>query len=1578
MITRSRYCLVHCKSQLASKRRERGRTRRRRKIEIEMKSISGKQDIIGNFIKWNSLIIIFNCLLFGFILIGFNEASERSEPSSRFNLSNFHDIVRNQNNKPENNNNNNNNNINNNNINNKKLPHLPNYVKLDSNSTIRPKTPKSFNYDYSHNANHFISLDNNKQLLMNQSSSDLISLRGDSNININININKQKRTYFEKICIGTSNRMSGQHNKTDHYQNLAERYRNCTYVIGNLEITWLEKSVDGKAIDLSFLESIREITGYLLIGYVEVEKIRMPNLQIIRGRDLFKLNKPDHKEEFAMFLIENELKTLELPNLREILAGSVGFYDNKNLCHMRTINWDEILNPTYKTRYLYNSTREPDCQPCDSSCQGACWGEGPEMCQKFSKVNCSPQCSQGRCFGNLPRECCHLFCAGGCTGPKQTDCFACKNFYDDGECIQECPSMQKYNPSKFLWETDPKGKYAFGATCVKECPEHLLRDNGACVRTCPPNKRSVDGECIPCGGPCPKNCQGVDVVHSGNIDQFINCTQIEGSLTILDSTFSGYAEVYNNTIGQRYEPMHPSRLNVFKTLREITGYLSIQASHPEFKNLSCFKNLKTIGGRQATDLFYALSIIKTSLVSLGLQSLRKVRSGKITIEENKDLCFADTMDWTKINMTTLDSITIRNNADSKECRRLGLICHNQCAKHGCWGPGPDECLACINYKLDDFCVDNCTSTHSIGLLSFDDGNKTCKRCNQECKGGCRGPGARHCFQCKNVSDGPYCVAECPSHKYNRNGICEECDKSCVDGCTGPSNMLGPGGCNSCGKAVLNSTNPFIAHCIKSDEPCPEGYYQEYVGPQAEGPLKSSSGKLLCRKCHHRCKACTGMGTHVSVCECAKYVVGEQCEDSCPRDYYADEQLRQCTKCSSECNGCFGPTEADCNACRVYRIYADSYAPVAVAQQLVIDKTGSNLIESSKQAAKFNCTSQCPQDKPHRVSDSNILDPYCSEYPGNDPDNPRIVSMSSISVILFLIVIGAVTICIAVYRCQIEKDKTVKLTMRLSGFDDAEPLNQSNVKPNLAPLRSIKETELRIGKIMGSGSGGRVYQGAWLREDQADKTPQPVAIKVLHNNGQSNMNKEFLDEAYMMASVNHPNLVQLLAVCMTPKQLMLVTPLMPLGCLLDHVRKKKNDIGSKNLLEWCKQIAKGMAYLEDRRMVHRDLALRNVLLHVCGRALISDFGLAKFLDVDQSEYHAGGGKLPIRWLAPECIRERKFTHKSDVYAFGVTIWELLTLGKIPYEQYETKDVPSQFERGYRLPQPPHVSVEVYKLMLECWCYNPEGRPNFKSLAQNFVNFARDPERYLAYSSKNRQNMECNSNSDENVFDDYGSEMNFADEDNQTRPIFSDFTNNHGRLNEAFGLELRHHSETESQQVSTPTAKKMGLLHNSRQQLIEEEMMNSNIDHADSKTSTTLISDLNNNNNNFITNGCLTQADSCWSSHQTVSSSSIGRRSEQPTDVDDYLIPSPLSNEDKFTKFLACHGGANSRQLPAGPSFNRDPPHSAGLIGISNDEYFLTQVNYANPNGPHCFASASSGPIPHYSASASSDRIPTSLV
>lgn len=140
------------------------------------------------------------------------------------------------------------------------------------------------------------------------------------------------------MCIGTNGRMSVPSNREMHYKNLKNRYEDCTFVKGNLEITWIQNNY----YDLNFLEHIREVTGYVLISHVDVEHVKLPSLQIIRGNSLFKLNVL--KNDFALFVSLSQMQTLELPALRAIQKGSVALFNNYNLCHIKTIDWNDIIS----------------------------------------------------------------------------------------------------------------------------------------------------------------------------------------------------------------------------------------------------------------------------------------------------------------------------------------------------------------------------------------------------------------------------------------------------------------------------------------------------------------------------------------------------------------------------------------------------------------------------------------------------------------------------------------------------------------------------------------------------------------------------------------------------------------------------------------------------------------------------------------------------------------------------------------------------------------------------------------------------------------------------------------------------------------------------------------------------------------------------------------------------------------------------------------------------------------------------------------------------------------------------------
>uniref|UniRef100_A0A3B3ZZ82 receptor protein-tyrosine kinase n=1 Tax=Periophthalmus magnuspinnatus TaxID=409849 RepID=A0A3B3ZZ82_9GOBI len=335
--------------------------------------------------------------------------------------------------------------------------------------------------------------------------------------------------------------------------------------------------------------------------------------------------------------------------------------------------------------------------------------------------------------------------------------------------------------------------------------------------------------------------------------------------------------------------------------------------------------------------------------------------------------------------------------------------------------------------------------------------------------------------------------------------------------------------------------------------------------------------------------------------------------------------------------------------------------------------------------------------------------------------------------LFMVVIMVLGVAVSMRRKNIKKKRALR---RFLETELVEPLTPSGTAPNQAQLRILKETELKRVKILGSGAFGTVYRGIWVPEGETVKIP--VAIKILNEATGPKANVEFMDEALIMASMEHPHLVRLLGVCLSPT-IQLVTQLMPHGCLLDYVHEHKDNIGSQLLLNWCVQIAKGMMYLEERRLVHRDLAARNVLVKSPNHIKITDFGLARLLDVNEKEYNADGGKMPIKWMALECIHYRKFTHQSDVWSYGVTIWELMTFGGKPYDGISTRDIPDLLEKGERLPQPPICTIDVYMVMVKCWMIDADSRPKFKELAAEFTRMARDPQRYLVIQGDDRMKL-----------------------------------------------------------------------------------------------------------------------------------------------------------------------------------------------------------------------------------------------
>ncbi|CAG0882099.1 unnamed protein product [Cyprideis torosa] len=493
------------------------------------------------------------------------------------------------------------------------------------------------------------------------------------------------------------------------------------------------------------------------------------------------------------------------------------------------------------------------------------------------------------------------------------------------------------------------------------CPRHLLKDNGACVRNCPDgHEPDRTATCVPCDGPCPKQCPGVSVVHAKNIDSFKGCTVIQGSLSVMEHSFNGFQDVLENySLGAKIPSMDPSALEVFSTLKEITGFLTIQATHPNFTDLSAFRSLQVIGGRELTELQSSLLILKTSLKTLQLRSLETIRAGAVSILENENLCLAESIHWSKIMLSKHSVPQIKSNRDETRCRAEGQVCNRLC-RNGCWGPGDDDCLDCEGYKFQTSCVESCDP--ALGLYKVSP--KVCDRCDPECVGECRGPGPANCSQCRHFQDERgTCVSECPENTFNKTKTCLPCDPICEGGCRGPKDTIDEEGCVSCAKAVLEDGKGLVK-CLKERDPCPDGFFSEYVSRNEKGMLLPLANKFVCRHCHPRCKKCTAWGFHISVCqECAHYRTNEHCSERCPADHYANEEARQCFPCAEECaGGCRGPLPADCNSCRNYRIY--------------VEDEESN---ASNETA-FVCTAICPKEYPYKIFPENGENPQTATLP----------------------------------------------------------------------------------------------------------------------------------------------------------------------------------------------------------------------------------------------------------------------------------------------------------------------------------------------------------------------------------------------------------------------------------------------------------------------------------------------------------------------------------------------------------------------------------------------------------------------
>ncbi|XP_063715255.1 receptor tyrosine-protein kinase erbB-2-like isoform X4 [Symsagittifera roscoffensis] len=516
---------------------------------------------------------------------------------------------------------------------------------------------------------------------------------------------------------------------------------------------------------------------------------------------------------------------------------------------------------------------------------------------------------------------------------------------------------------------------------------------------------------------------------------------------------------------------------------------------------------------------------------------------------------------------------------------------------------------------------------------------------------------------------------------------------------------------------------------------------------------------------HYARPCYGRSARE--CVACKYAIDEsQCVSQCPADKFKNE-MKVCEMCNYRCLGeqsCLSRFQLGC-----FKVCSNE-EPFRVMkhtkrQTVEFDNEETYLGYYAEQNS-FSCKPRCVTGMaaifiingtfyeneerymtPQGALDNNLLDKMDAQCATTCPvgyEKGRCVKsgpyknmdwccaivpseMSFVTKLLIFALVPMISgallvllIVLIIYGIKRHRKTEWKKIEALRAFYVGE--GKSNIRgiANRGQLLIVEPDAIEKKQVIGQGAFGCVYSALWKPPNENIEIP--VAVKELKNDPRlANQSNELLEEAKLMATVNHDNLVRLIAISMN-EPMMLITKFMTHGGSIQFIVRHKDIMTSYQFMEWARQLAAGMAHLESLGMIHRDLAARNVLVEDPKRIRISDFGLSKLLDADKDEqdYQADDSKLPIRWLAKECLTGRLFSHKSDVWAYGVTLWEFFVYGvDKPYGKVDLQTVKDLVIRGRRLVQPQTCSLELYTQMLKCWMTVPDSRPSFTYLENWFA-------------------------------------------------------------------------------------------------------------------------------------------------------------------------------------------------------------------------------------------------------------------
>uniref|UniRef100_A0A8D0GBR5 receptor protein-tyrosine kinase n=1 Tax=Sphenodon punctatus TaxID=8508 RepID=A0A8D0GBR5_SPHPU len=400
---------------------------------------------------------------------------------------------------------------------------------------------------------------------------------------------------------------------------------------------------------------------------------------------------------------------------------------------------------------------------------------------------------------------------------------------------------------------------------------------------------------------------------------------------------------------------------------------------------------------------------------------------------------------------------------------------------------------------------------------------------------------------------------------------------------------------------------------------------------------------------------------------------------------------------------------------------NSYSLLRCEENLV---TLSKLSPSTKYLVRIQALTQEGQGAYSMEHEFETLDE------ASEGTNTMAVVGGSVSGIVLMLFLVAVALCIH-RRKRSTRARQSSEDVYFSKSEQLKPLKtyvdpHTYEDPNQAVLKfttEIHPSGITRQKVIGAGEFGEVYKGT-LKQGKKEIA---VAIKTLKVGYTEKQRIDFLSEASIMGQFCHHNIIRLEGVISKYKPLMIITEYMENGALDKFLREKDGEFYVTRLVDMLRGIATGMKYLASMNYVHRDLAARNILVNSQLDCKVSDFGLSRVLEDDpDATYTTSGGKIPIRWTAPEAISHRKFTSASDVWSYGIVMWEVMSYGERPYWELSNHEVMKAINEGFRLPAPMDCPSAIFQLMMQCWQQERGRRPKFSDIVSILDKLIHSPE------------------------------------------------------------------------------------------------------------------------------------------------------------------------------------------------------------------------------------------------------------